>query len=46
MSNQAPDWTDMLLVHPAVARDYIIEEDTDWWVCKCGNQPNYEGFYT
>jgi DNA-directed RNA polymerase subunit RPC12/RpoP len=42
----APDWIDMLLVHPAVSRDYIIEEETDWWVCKCGNQPNMEGFYT
>ena len=24
-----PHWTDMLLVHPEVARDYIVEEETD-----------------
>ncbi len=36
----------MLLVHPEVARDYIVEEETDWWVCKCGNQPDGDGFYT
>jgi hypothetical protein len=41
-----PHWTDMLLVHPEVARDYIVEEETDWWVCKCGNQPDGDGFYT
>ncbi len=41
-----PDWTDMLLVHPSIARQYIVEQETDWWECKCGNQPNYEGFYT
>jgi len=41
-----PHWTDMLLVHPEIAQDYIVEEETDWWVCKCGNQPDGDGFYT
>lgn len=42
----APDWLDMLLIHPAIAREYIVEHETDWWECKCGNTPNMEGFYT
>jgi len=41
-----PHWTDMLLVHDEITRDYIIEEETDWWVCKCGNKPDCDGFYT
>lgn len=23
-----------------------IKCDEEWWVCHCGNQPNYEGFYS
>lgn len=41
-----PHWTDMLLTHPAIAREYIIEESMDWWICRCGNKPNHEGFYS
>lgn len=36
----------MLLADPSLTTEYIVEEATDWWVCKCGNQPNYEGFFT
>lgn len=39
-----PHWTDMLLAHPALTREYIIEEASDWWVCRCGNKPDGDGF--
>jgi hypothetical protein len=39
-------WTDMLLAPKELTPEYIVEESEDWWVCKCGNQPHYEGFYT
>lgn len=34
-------WTDMLL---ADTNEYIVEEASDWWVCRCGNQPDGDGF--
>jgi hypothetical protein len=39
-----PDWTDMLLAPPETVSDYIVEDGMDWWVCKCGNQPDSDGF--
>ena len=39
-----PDWTDMLLAPPQAISDYIVEDGMDWWVCKCGNTPDSDGF--
>jgi hypothetical protein len=39
-----PDWTDMLLAPPETISDYIVEQSSDYWVCKCGNTPDSEGF--
>ena len=36
------DWTDMLLAPPSVTRDFVVETDMDWWVCKCGNEPHFD----
>lgn len=34
----------MLLAPPETVSDYIVEDGMDWWVCKCGNQPDSDGF--
>jgi hypothetical protein len=39
-----PDWTDMLLAPPESIPDYIIEDSEDWWICKCKNEPHFDGF--
>ncbi len=25
--------------------EYIDMQTVDWWVCLCGNRPDYEGFF-
>lgn len=39
-------WADFLLMPKPLLRQYIVEDSTDWWTCRCGNQPHYEGFFT
>lgn len=34
----------MLLAPPQSITDYIVEDGQDWWVCKCGNKPDLEGY--
>ena len=38
------DWTDMLLADPSVTREFVVETDMDWWICKCGNEPHFDGY--
>lgn len=40
-----PHWTDFLLAPPSLTPEYIVEDGEDWWVCKCGNQPNSDGYF-
>lgn len=37
-------WTDLLLTHPAVTSQYILEIAEGVWECRCGNLTESEGF--
>lgn len=34
----------MLLLPKRYSPEYIVEESSDWWVCRCGNKPDGDGF--
>lgn len=36
----------MLLAHPALTSDYILEIADGRWECRCGNTHDWEGFDT
>ena len=37
-------WTDLLLAHPELVSQYILEISEDEWECRCGNTHYSEGF--
>ena len=37
-------WTDLLLAHPALTSEYILEIADGVWECRCGNTEELEGF--
>ena len=37
-------WTDLLLGHPELVAQFIIENSEDKWECRCGNTHESEGF--
>jgi len=46
-SSESPlHWTDLLLAHPALTPEYILEISDGSWECRCGNTQDFEGFET
>jgi len=39
-------WIDLLLTHPAISTQYILEVADGVWECRCGNTSEFEGFDT
>lgn len=37
---------DNLSTMNSTERKYMNAPAEDWWVCECGNQPNYDGFFS
>lgn len=37
-------WTDLLLGHPELVAQYILEISDGQWECRCGNTHDHEGF--
>lgn|GEM_PF-2962110 len=37
-------WTDLLLAHPAITAEYILEIADGVWECRCGNTHDSDGF--
>lgn len=38
------DWTDLLLAHPELTSQFILEVSDGVWECRCGNSTESEGF--
>ena len=38
--------TDSLSTMTTTEKKFINAPHEDWWVCDCGNQPDYDGFYS
>lgn len=45
-SDNSLHWTDLLLAHPALTSEYILEIADGVWECRCGNTRDGEGFDT